>query len=61
MARIDRILEIHPLAAAFVTEGALRYAELVAQSKPEDYPANGLIDGTAWIWLANKIKSELEK
>lgn len=61
MARIEKILQIHPLAAAFVMEGVLRYAELVARSKPEDYPANGLVDGEAWIWLANQIKSEIEK
>jgi hypothetical protein len=40
-------------------EALLRYSAMVAESKPEDYPARGLINPESWIQLGKDIQQQL--
>jgi hypothetical protein len=47
------------LMQAMVMEGVAKYAEIVAVSKPEDYPSTSMINPEAWISCAKELKEKL--
>jgi hypothetical protein len=56
---INKILDLHPLAHLFVLSALEHYADQVAKSKVEDYPARGLVHPPTWIELGQKIQHTL--
>jgi hypothetical protein len=56
---LTKILKSHPLATMMAIEALLRYSAMVAESKPEDYPARGLINPESWIQLGKDIQQQL--
>ena len=49
------------IVQAFVLDALVKYAALVAASKPEDYPPSGLIHPQAWIDAGTAVKKALDK
>lgn len=48
-----------PLAQLFVMDALVKQAERVAESTPEDYPENSMVNPEAWIGVAKEILEKL--
>lgn len=53
--------EYGPLAQLFVMDAIHKLADSVSQSKPSQYPKNGLVHPEAWIGLAKEIQKKLKE
>lgn len=49
------------LSQMFVIDALTKWSAKVAASKPSDYPADGLVDGRAWIGVAKEIQDRLNE
>lgn len=47
-----------PLAQAFVVQAITKYAEAVANAKPEDVD-NAMISGESWVGVAKEIRDKM--
>ena len=47
------------LAQLFVLDAIGKFADRVAASKPEDYPADGFVNPESWIGVAKEIKHKI--
>jgi len=58
--KLNQILKSHPLAVLMALTALDRFTAEVAQSKPEDYPARGLVHPESWIQLGKDIQAQLK-
>lgn len=57
---LKQLIENDPLAQALVIEAIGRYADAVAESKPEEYEKT-LVSGPAWIATGKRIQQALKE